>query len=77
MAISSSLPKVAQSKSGHFGVQHVMQVTLTCDHRHIYGAHAAEFLRDLADLLENRVEDLLMGSSKRKVESKKKREMRG
>jgi pyruvate dehydrogenase E2 component (dihydrolipoamide acetyltransferase) len=28
-------------------------VTLTCDHRHIYGADAAKFLVDLADLIEN------------------------
>lgn len=25
-----------------------MIVTLTCDHRHIYGADVAEFLKDLA-----------------------------
>jgi hypothetical protein len=25
-----------------------MTVTVTCDHRHIYGADAAEFLKDLA-----------------------------
>ena len=25
-----------------------MIVTITCDHRHIYGADAAEFLKDLA-----------------------------
>jgi pyruvate/2-oxoglutarate dehydrogenase complex dihydrolipoamide acyltransferase (E2) component len=25
-----------------------MTVTITCDHRHIYGADAAEFLKDLA-----------------------------
>lgn len=61
LAISSSRPTVAVLKNGHFGVQEVMEVTLTCDHRHIYGAHAAEFLRDLADLLENHCDDLLLG----------------
>ena len=61
LAISSSLPKVVQLKNGHFGVQKSMTVTLTCDHRHIYGADVAEFLRDLADLLENNVNSLTMG----------------
>lgn len=48
LAISSSLPKVVQQKNGHFGVQKSMTVTITCDHRHIYGADAATFLQDLA-----------------------------
>jgi hypothetical protein len=48
LAISSSSPKVVQLKNGHFGVQKSMIVTITCDHRHIYGADAAEFLRELA-----------------------------
>jgi len=37
-----------------------MPVTLTCDHRHIYGADAAKFLVDLADLIENDTTKLLM-----------------
>lgn len=40
-------------------MQKQMTVTITCDHRHIYGADAAEFLRDLAELLEDDVESLL------------------
>lgn len=48
LAVSSSLPKVVQMKNGHFGVVKAMTVTITCDHRHIYGANAAEFLKDLA-----------------------------
>ena len=48
LAIAASTPKVVQLKSGHFGVQKSMTVTITCDHRHIYGADAAEFLKDLA-----------------------------
>ena len=48
LAIAASLPKVVQLKNGHFGVQKSMAVTITCDHRHIYGADAAEFLKDLA-----------------------------
>lgn len=31
--------------SGRFGVEKHMTVNLTADHRHIYGAHAAEFLQ--------------------------------
>jgi pyruvate dehydrogenase E2 component (dihydrolipoamide acetyltransferase) len=30
----------------------VMIVTLTCDHRVVYGAHAAQFLSRLCELLE-------------------------
>jgi pyruvate dehydrogenase E2 component (dihydrolipoamide acetyltransferase) len=48
LAISASLPKVVQLKNGYFGVQKSMMVTIASDHRHIYGADAAEFLKDLA-----------------------------
>ena len=48
LAIAASTPKVVQLKNGHFGVRKSMTVTITCDHRHIYGADAAEFLKDLA-----------------------------
>jgi pyruvate dehydrogenase E2 component (dihydrolipoamide acetyltransferase) len=41
------------------GVEKQMTVTITCDHRHIYGAQAAEFLQDLAKLIEDDVESLL------------------
>lgn len=61
LAIAASTPKVVQLKNGHFGVQKSMIVTITCDHRHIYGASAAEFLKDLADILENKTQSLLMG----------------
>ena len=30
-----------------------MEVTITCDHRHIYGADAAIFLKELAEIMEN------------------------
>ncbi|KAF6002685.1 hypothetical protein F1559_001679 [Cyanidiococcus yangmingshanensis] len=59
LAVSASQPEVRLQPNGLIGVSKVMQVTITCDHRHIYGAQAAEFLRDLADLLENRTEELL------------------
>ena len=48
-------------KDGNLKTVKVMTVTITCDHRHIYGADAAEFLKDLANLLENNVESLLFG----------------
>ena len=48
LAISSSQPKVVQLENGGFGIKKSMIVTLTCDHRHIYGADAASFLKDLA-----------------------------
>ena len=41
LAIAASTPKVVQLKNGHFGVKKSMTVTITCDHRHIYGADAA------------------------------------
>ena len=59
MAVAASLPEVVVQPNGFTGVSRVMQVTVTSDHRHIYGAQVAAFLRDLADLLQNRVEDLL------------------
>lgn len=61
LAISAANPKVVQLPNGFFGVKKAMTVTVTCDHRHIYGADAAAFLRDLADLLENKSQSLTMG----------------
>ena len=48
LSIAASTPKVVQDKSGQLKVKKSMIVTITCDHRHIYGADAAEFLKDLA-----------------------------
>ncbi|KAJ1442967.1 2-oxoacid dehydrogenases acyltransferase-domain-containing protein [Ochromonadaceae sp. CCMP2298] len=61
LAVAASTPKVVQMKNGYFGVRKSMTVTITCDHRHIYGADAAEFLKDLADLIENHPNTLTMG----------------
>jgi pyruvate dehydrogenase E2 component (dihydrolipoamide acetyltransferase) len=61
LAIAASTPKVVQKADGSFGVRKSMTVTITCDHRHIYGADAAEFLKDLAQLIENDVETLPWG----------------
>ena len=61
LAIVASTPKVIQTKDGKLTVQKSMTVTITCDHRHIYGADAAEFLKDLAELIENNSQSLLLG----------------
>ena len=37
-----------------------MTVTLTCDHRQIYGADAALWLKTLANIMENETESLLL-----------------
>jgi len=59
LAIGASESTVVVPSPGTFAVEKKMTVTITCDHRHIYGSHAAEFLRDLAHLIENDVESLL------------------
>jgi pyruvate dehydrogenase E2 component (dihydrolipoamide acetyltransferase) len=41
------------------GVVKRMTVTVTCDHRHIYGADAALFLDHLAKVLEGDINVLL------------------
>lgn len=48
LAVSASIPQVVPNPNGFFSVKKFMTVTITCDHRHIYGAHAAEFLKDFA-----------------------------
>jgi len=59
MAVAASTPTAVLQKNGMIGMVKQMTVTLTCDHRHIYGADAAKFLVDLADLLENDTISLL------------------
>merc|ERR1712178_625097 len=53
MAVAASTPTAILQKNGMIGMVKQMTVTLTCDHRHIYGADAAKFLVDFADLIEN------------------------
>jgi pyruvate dehydrogenase E2 component (dihydrolipoamide acetyltransferase) len=60
LAIGASKPVVALQSNGLVGVHKEMTVNITCDHRHIYGAQAAAFLKDLCDLIENDVTQLLM-----------------
>lgn len=60
MAIGAARPQVVATSDGLFGVKRQMQVNLTCDHRVIYGAHAAAFLKDLAELIETNPQSLTM-----------------
>ncbi|HEY9882487.1 MAG TPA: 2-oxo acid dehydrogenase subunit E2, partial [Thermosynechococcaceae cyanobacterium] len=60
LAIGASLPAVVATDDGFFGVKRQMQVNLTADHRIIYGAHAAAFLKDLAKLIETNVQSLTL-----------------
>ncbi|HEY9656495.1 MAG TPA: dihydrolipoamide acetyltransferase family protein [Crinalium sp.] len=60
LAIGASLPAVVATEDGFFGVKRQMQVNLTADHRIIYGAHAAAFLKDLAKLIETNVQSLTL-----------------
>jgi pyruvate dehydrogenase E2 component (dihydrolipoamide acetyltransferase) len=58
LAVAASRPAVVAAKDGSIRVANQMQVNLTCDHRTIYGAHAAAFLKDLAQLIETNPESL-------------------
>lgn len=60
LAVGASKPVVQLQSNGLVGVEKVMKVTLTADHRHIYGADGAKFLQDLAALLENNATELTM-----------------
>ncbi|MGK7930472.1 MAG: dihydrolipoamide acetyltransferase family protein [Microcystaceae cyanobacterium] len=60
LAIGASSPQVVATPDGMFGVKRQMAVNITCDHRVIYGSHAAAFLQDLAKLLETDTQSLTM-----------------
>jgi len=60
LAIGASRPQVVATDEGMFGVRRQMSVTITCDHRIIYGAHAAAFLQALAQLIENDAQSLTL-----------------
>jgi pyruvate dehydrogenase E2 component (dihydrolipoamide acetyltransferase) len=60
LAVAASRPTVVAGKDGSISVKRQMQVNLTCDHRVIYGTHAAAFLKDLAALIENDPESLAL-----------------
>ena len=59
LAIGGSNPEVVATADGKIGVEKRMTVTVTADHRIIYGADAAEFLQTLKQVIEN-PEDLTM-----------------
>ena len=58
LAVAASRPTVVAGKDGSISVKRQMQVNLTADHRVIYGAQAAAFLKDLAQLIETNPESL-------------------
>jgi pyruvate dehydrogenase E2 component (dihydrolipoamide acetyltransferase) len=60
LAVAASRPTVVANKDGSIAVKRQMQVNLTADHRVIYGADGAAFLKDLAELIENRPESLAL-----------------
>ncbi len=60
LAIAASRPQVVATNDGMLGVRRQMKVNITCDHRIIYGAHAAAFLKDLAKLIETNSQSLTM-----------------
>ena len=47
LAVAASRPTVVAGKDGSIAVKRQMQVNLTADHRVIYGADGAAFLKDL------------------------------
>ena len=59
LAVAASRPSVIAAKDGSIAVKNQMQVNLTADHRVIYGADGAAFLKDLANLIETDPESLL------------------
>ncbi len=60
LAIGGSQPTVVADNHGSFAIKNQMTVNITSDHRVIYGADAAAFLKDLADLLENHIHSLTL-----------------
>ena len=60
LAVAASRSTVVADKSGSISVKPQMQVNLTADHRVIYGADGAAFLKDLAELIETRPESLTL-----------------
>jgi pyruvate dehydrogenase E2 component (dihydrolipoamide acetyltransferase) len=57
LAIGATQEMIVPDQSAILGMKKVkkMSVTLTCDHRQIYGADAALFLKTLADMMENQL----------------------
>ncbi|MGY6529387.1 MAG: dihydrolipoamide acetyltransferase family protein [Cyanobacterium sp.] len=60
LAVGGARPTVVSDGQGFFGVKNQMTVNITCDHRNIYGADAASFLKDLAQLIESETHSLTL-----------------
>nr|YP_002049347.1 dihydrolipoamide acetyltransferase [Paulinella chromatophora]ACB43137.1 dihydrolipoamide acetyltransferase [Paulinella chromatophora] len=60
LAIGVSRSSIVITKDDAISIKCQMKINLTCDHRVIYGTHAAAFLKDLSDLIENRPDSLLL-----------------
>ncbi len=60
LAVGASQPQVVATADGAIAVRNQMQVNITADHRIIYGAHAAQFLKDLAKLIETNAQSLTL-----------------
>lgn len=60
LAVGASHPQVVASEDGTFAIRRQMQVNMTADHRIIYGADAANFLKDLALLIESNAQSLTL-----------------
>ena len=60
LAIGGAQQKVVVTPDGTMGVRKQMRVNMTSDHRIIYGADGAAFLKDLCDLIENNAQSLTL-----------------
>ena len=60
LAVGGSKPQLVADDSGMMGVKRQMKVNITSDHRIIYGAQAAAFLKDLATLIETDARSLTL-----------------
>ena len=60
LAIGGSRPQVVATPDGMMGIRNQMRVNMTSDHRIIYGADGAAFLKDLCDLIENNAQSLTL-----------------
>jgi pyruvate dehydrogenase E2 component (dihydrolipoamide acetyltransferase) len=60
LAVGGSKPQLVADNSGMMGIKRQMKVNITCDHRIIYGAQSAAFLKDLATLIETNPQSLTL-----------------
>ena len=60
LAIGGARPQIVAMPDGLMGVRNQMRVNMTSDHRIIYGADGAAFLKDLCDLIENNAQSLTL-----------------